>query len=275
MNFSKDKSEVVDLYPGLNTYGIGWTWGIATQAKVGDAWGNLVGTGYSRITEADVKAGTATADQIGGVKTSTGGRPLTAANQVIGNVTPDFLMGWRNDFNYKGVNFGFLLDYRKGGDIWSQSMSHGYSAGTAEYTVRNGVRERDIVAGVDVMTNERFYVLRDGKYVKNDVAVDAQTYFESYGNPEMYVFDGSFLKLRELYVSYEFPKSLLRKTKYFNRATVSLIATNVALLWVDKSNTLRLDPETGGVSSDSRGVGFEQGSVPGSRSIGLKVGLTF
>ncbi|MBR1596041.1 MAG: SusC/RagA family TonB-linked outer membrane protein, partial [Phocaeicola sp.] len=275
LNFAKDKSEVKELYPGLDTYGIGWSWGIATQAKVGDAWGNLVGTGYSRITEADVKAGTATTDQIGGVKTSTGGRPLTAANQVIGNVTPDFLMGWRNDFSYKGVNFGFLLDYRKGGDIWSQSMNHGYNAGTAEYTVRNGVRERDIVAGVDMMTNERFYVLRDGKYVKNDVKVDAQTYFESYGNPEMYVFDGSFLKLRELYVSYEFPKSLLRKTKYFNRATVSLIATNVALLWVDKSNTLRLDPETGGVSSDSRGVGFEQGAVPGSRSIGLKVGLTF
>ncbi|WP_206105982.1 hypothetical protein [Olivibacter sp. XZL3] len=49
----------------------------------------------------------------------------------------------------------------------------------------------------------------------------------------------------------------------------------MALLWVDKSNTMRLDPETGGVSSDSRGVGFEQASVPTSRSFGLKLGITF
>ena len=54
-----------------------------------------------------------------------------------------------------------------------------------------------------------------------------------------------------------------------------MIGTNLALLWVDKSNTMRLDPEAGGVSSDSRGVGFEQAGVPSSRSFGLKVGLTF
>jgi hypothetical protein len=38
---------------------------------------------------------------------------------------------------------------------------------------------------------------------------------------------------------------------------------------------LRIDPEAGGVSSDSRGVGFEQASTPMSRSFGLKLGLTF
>ncbi|MDD4115417.1 MAG: SusC/RagA family TonB-linked outer membrane protein, partial [Massilibacteroides sp.] len=65
INFSKDRSEVISLYPGLDYYGIGWTWGIATQARVGSKWGDLVGTGYDRITKKDVEEDNiATADQI-------------------------------------------------------------------------------------------------------------------------------------------------------------------------------------------------------------------
>ncbi|MDD4514588.1 SusC/RagA family TonB-linked outer membrane protein [Massilibacteroides sp.] len=276
LNFAKDKSKVVSLYSGLDTYQIGWTWGIATQARVGSTWGDLVGTGYSRITEDDVKANTASADQIGAIKVNANGKPTTASAQVIGNVTPDFLMGWRQDFNYKNLAFGFLLDLRIGGDIWSQSMSHSYSAGTAYVTAENGIREKDVIGGKDVQTDERF-VMEDasGNWVENTIKTNAYTWFNSYGTSETYVFDGSFLKLREVYLSYELPKAILNKTKYFKKATVSLIGTNLALLWVHSSNTLRLDPETGGVSSDSRGVGFEQASTPGSRSIGLKLGLTF
>ena len=43
----------------------------------------------------------------------------------------------------------------------------------------------------------------------------------------------------------------------------------------DAGNMPRIDPETGGVSSDTRGMGFEQASVPGSRSFGVKLNLTF
>lgn len=276
LNFSKDRSEVKSLYEGLNTYNIGWTWGIGTYATVGEKWGDLMGTGYNRVTEEDVTKGTATSDQIGAVKVNSSGAPYQASSQKLGNVTPDFLMGWRNDFAIKQFGFGIMFDLRIGGDIWSQTMNHGYTAGVAEYTVENGVRERAIVAGKDVMTQNR-YVMQDagGNWVENTIETDAQTWFEQYGVAEDYVFKGSYLKLRELYVSYEFPKRLLAQTRYFSRATISFVANNVALLWVDKSNTMRLDPEAGGVSSDSRGVGFEQASVPSSRSFGIKVGLTF
>lgn len=276
LNFSADRSKIVSLYPGLDTYQIGWVWGVATQARVGAKWGDLVGTGYSRITPEDVTKNLATADQVGAIKLNPNGKPLTASGAVIGNVTPDYLLGWRQDFSYKNVAFGFLLDLRVGGDIWSQTMSHGYSAGTAYETARNGIRERSIVAGKDVQTNERFVVEdENGKWVENTKEVDAYTWFNANGTSETYVFDGSFLKLREVYISYDIPRNVLSKTKYFKNATVSLVGTNLALLWVHSSNTLRLDPETGGVSSDSRGVGFEQSSTPGSRSIGLKLGLTF
>jgi len=265
INYGKDRSKIIELYPELdiNTYGIGWTWGIATQARKGEKWGALVGDAYDR-------------DETGAIKVTQTGLIARKSSQIIGNVTPDFLGGWRNEFSYKNLSFGFLFDLRVGGDIWSQSMSHSYTAGTAAITAENGIRERAIVAGVDVMKDERF-VMNDGNgnWVKNTIETDALTWFESGGVAEMYVFDGSYLKLREANLTYVVPSSVLRKFKNISRATISIIGSNLALLWVHDSNTLRLDPEVGGVSSDARGVGFEQASTPNSRSFGLKLGLTF
>lgn len=276
LNFAKDKSMVVSLYPGLDKYDLGWTWGVATQAKVGEKWGAIVGEGYSRITSKDVEAGTANASQLGMIKVNSNSAPAKLSAQVIGNVTPDFLLGWRHDFAYKQFGFGFMLDLRIGGDLYSQSMNHGYAAGTAGVTAENGIRERPIVAGKDVMT-ENQYVMKDadGNWVENTIETNAQNWFRDYGCSEDWIFDGSFLKLREAYISYEVPQSFLAKTKYINKATVSVIATNLALLWVHSSNKLRIDPEAGGVTSDSYGVGFEQSSTPAPRSFGIKLGLTF
>lgn len=276
-NFSKDNSKVVELYPemDLNAYQIGWTWGVATQAVEGEKWGSLVGTGFARISQDDVKKGTATADQIGSIKVNSRGLAQTQSAVNFGNVTPDFLLNWRNDFSIKDFSFGFLLDLRIGGDLWSQTMAHSYSAGVSNVTAENGIRERAIVGGVDVMTDEKF-VMQDagGNWVANNIETDAYSWFKN-DVKEYYTFDGSFLKLREAYVSYTFPKNWMARTKYISAATVSLIGNNLALLWVHKSNKMRLDPEAGGVSSDSRGVGFEQAAVPSSRSFGLKLNLTF
>lgn len=277
LNFSKDNSKVIELYPelGLDTYGIGWTWGIATQARAGEKWGSLVGTGFNRVTQEDVTAGTATADQIGAIKVNSNGLAQTESAKVFGNVTPDFLMNWRHDFTIKNWQFGFLLDLRVGGDIWSQTMAHSYTAGTSIVTAEDGIRERNIIGGVDVMADERF-VMQDasGNWVKNTIETDAYSWFKN-DVSEYYTFDGSYLKLREAYISYTFPKEWMAKTRYISNATVSLIGNNLWLMWVHSSNKMRLDPETGGVSSDSRGVGFEQAAVPSSRSFGLKVNLTF
>jgi len=269
VNFSKDKNKVVELYPelDLNDLRLGWTWGISNMASVGRPWGTLVGPGYDRVEDGPMK---------GAIKVGTNGlvsKPLDA--QAIGNVVPDFLASMRNDFTIKDFRFGFMLDFRKGGDIWSQTMSHGYTTGIAEITAIDGIRERAIIAGKDVMKNERFAMKVGDNWVENTIETSAQDWYENGGIAEMYVFDGSFLKLREAYITYNLPKHLYSRLKGIKRAHVSLTGTNLALLWVHKTNTMRLDPEGGGVSSDSRGVGFEQASVPNSRSIGLKLGFTF
>ena len=279
VNFSRDRSKVVELYPGLEKYQMGWTWGYGTFATAGGNWGDIRGTGTAKVTEADVEAGTATADQIGAIKVSASGLAARESDVIVGNINPDFLMGWRNDFSYKELSFGAMFDLRIGGDIWSQTMSHSYCAGLAAYTVdgdTGNVRERPIVAGVDVYS-DRAWVMKDasGKWVTNTIETNAQDFFESGITGDLAVFKGSYLKLRELYITYQLPKSLMNRAKYIKRATISAIAGNVALLWVDSTNKLRIDPETGGVASDTRGMGFEQASVPSSRSFGFKLNLTF
>ena len=90
-------------------------------------------------------------------------------------------------------------------------MSHSYTAGTSIVTAENGVRERAIVAGVDVMDDERF-VMQDanGNWVTNTIKTDAYSWFKN-DVAEYYTFDGSFLKLREAYISYTFPKAWRRR----------------------------------------------------------------
>src|SRR5690606_40928483 len=83
-----------------------WTWGIANQARKGERWGTLVGGGYDRVEEGPMA---------GAIKVNNRGLVVNKAAQNIGNVTPDFLASWRNDFRYNDFSFGFLLDLRVGG----------------------------------------------------------------------------------------------------------------------------------------------------------------
>ena len=90
----------------------------------------------------------------------------------------------------------------------------------------------------------------------------------------MSVFDGSYLKLREAHITYKFPQSILKKTKFIRDAHVSLVGNNLALLWVHDSNLTHMDPESTTGSGNSS-VGYESNAYPPSRSFGLKVGVTF
>jgi TonB-linked SusC/RagA family outer membrane protein len=280
VNFAQSKSKIVELapdFPELKAAQVGWTWGIPNQALLGEEWGVLVTTGLDRVTQEDIDNGVVgSGAKLNDVKVAGSGLVRSKSGEIIAHVTPKFLGGWRNDFSYKNFSASFFLDLRVGGEIWSQTMAHSYSAGSSIVTVENGIRERMILPGRDVMTDERF-VMQDesGNWVPNTIEVTAYDWFNHGGNNQMYVFDGSFLKLREAYISYEIPSSALAKTKFISKANVALIGSNLWLIWVHKTNTMRIDPETGGVSSDTRGIGYEQSAVPNARNIGLKLSITF
>lgn len=262
-NWSKDKSRIDELYSDpvtgqkLDAYKIGSSWSCKNYAMVGKSWGTLVGTGYVYNEDGSILV--------------ENGMPKYETGKEIGNVTPDWLAGWSNEFTYKDWSFGFLLDFRKGGDVYSISQAFGSQTGIYDYTAAGDIRENGVIAGKNVLTDKVFKTA-DGKI--NDVAVNAEDFFANfYTICQMSVFDGSYLKLREAHLSYTFPKSLL-KNSFIKSAKISLVGTNLALLWVHSSNLTHLDPEstTGSGNGD---VGFESNAYPPSRSFGLKVGLTF
>jgi hypothetical protein len=87
------------------------------------------------------------------------------------------------------------------------------------------------------------------------------------------VMDGSFIKLRELSLGYDIPGKIAKKVGFYS-ARFSLVCRNVALLYVDKSNDVHIDPETG-FGTGNAGVGYEQMQIPTARSIGFKLALSF
>jgi len=265
LNWAKDKSKIVELYTdpvtgqSLESYRFYFNgFNASTYAMKGETWGSIVGTGYVYNDDGSILV--------------ENGMPVSQSSQVVGDVTPDWLAGLRNEFTYKDWTLGFLLDFRKGGDVYSLSQAFGSYTGIYDYTAKGDIRENGVIAGKNVLTDKVFKTA-DGKI--NDVAVNAEDFFGNYYSiVEMAVIDGSFLKLREAYITYTFPKSIMAKTKFIGGARVSLIGTNLALLWTHKSNLNSLDPESTR-HSGNEGVGMETNSVPPSRSIGLKVGLTF
>jgi TonB-linked SusC/RagA family outer membrane protein len=277
LNWSKDKSEIVDLYTDpvtkqpLASYYIGSQWSTYVQARPGEPWGVIVGTGMVR-RESD-----------NAIIVNANGFPRLKSNMILGNVNPDWLAGIRNEFSYKAVSFGFLVDFRKGGDIFSVSQMFGAYSGLLGFTADGEIRRDGLVLGKDFLADEKVVkiVTLDGTDVQksvfadNDVRIGAQDFFESfYSNRELAIYDGSYIKLREFHLSYTLPQKFFSSINLIKSGTVSLVGSNVAILWRHKSNISGIDPETT-VTAGNDGVGLESTSYPPSRSMGVKLNFTF
>jgi TonB-linked SusC/RagA family outer membrane protein len=201
----------------------------------------------------------------------------SASNNVIGNATPDWLGGINNSFRYKDFTLSFLIDVRKGGDIFSLDTYYGMATGL--YDVTAGLNDlghdlRDHVAnGGGVILPG---VTADGKpnttRVNGDVA--GETLFGLFGyyrNPaKKFVYDGSYVKLRELTLTYSLPSSILTNTKVFKGIDVSLFGRN---LWIIHKNMPYSDPEE--LLSSGNIQGYQSGAYPTTRTIGVNVKFKF
>jgi len=259
VRWSKNENVVTELYGDLEKYQLATAWSLTTEARPGADWGVMMGYAFLR-------------DANGSIIVDGGIPQRTATTVEVGNTTPDFVYGFTNNFEYKGVSLGIHIDGRKGGDIFSVSKMFGLYSGVLEETAEGDIREVGVIAGENVMTDETF-VNEDGS--TNTTVVAANDFFaNAYKLHEMSIIDGSYIKLREVSLGYSLPKSLLGKTKVIDGVNISIFARNVALLWVHESNDVRIDPETG-FGIGNAGVGFEQYQLPTSRTIGFKVIANF
>ena len=249
-NYNKNTSRVDELAPGLSLITVpGGTWSTALQARVGEAYGALFGPSFKR-------------DSATGSLLLSGGFPQKGASKVLGNVNPNWVGGWSNEFHYKTLSLNTLLDIRKGGQSFSVGNMWGTYAGTLNASL-NG-REVDwdkpglVVKGIDEATGKA-----------NTINVTAEDYNHSiYPVVEPYIYDSGFIKLREMRLSWEVPSRLSAKARV-SQLNVALVGRNLAT-WTKYPN---YDPENA-TNAGNGGQGFEMGSLPTTKSLGINLTIT-
>jgi len=253
LSFGANKNTVVSLVEGLDSYTLtsGWS-GLQIKASPGEAFG-LYGTAWERDPDGNI------------VYDAANGRRKVVTDQRLGNIYPDWTLGINNSFSYKGISLSFLVDIRQGGVIYSSTTGSLRTSGLGKETLehRDGVF---IPEGVNKNA--------DGSYTPNTKAVNVQDYWldaASTSNTEGNVFDASFIKLREITMSYELPKSLISKT-FISSASFGIEGRN---LWIIKDHVPHIDPEVNFFGSSLTGEGVEFQSVPSTRSIGFNIKLNF
>ena len=260
-NFSKNVSEIKELAPNVEIYDLTGAdydqFGVAILAEVGGRFGDIYANkAYLR-------------DPVTGERIiSEQGLPIEDPDgrKKIGNFQPDFLLGWGHSITYKNFTFSALLDYRKGGDIFSFSNSLAAANGNS-FQTRDDRLQWYAGAGGYVAQG----VTQDGAV--NTTEVDPQTYWQNVGGrgslyAEEFLYDGSFLKLRELTLGYSFPKRFLDNS-FINSLRVSLVGRN---LFIIHSNTEGFDPEATFNSGNAQGI--EALAIPSTRSMGMNVNIT-
>ena len=301
INFTRNRSLVESINNNPNdtiTISLGGFEGSDIRAVEGQPYGMFYGEKWLRDKSGNIVIST---------DPSTGpvGYPAMAPTTgPIGNPNPDFLAGWRNTFTYKGLSVSALLDIKKGGIIWNGTLGAMSSYGTSKNT-EYGRMDSVIFGGNMVLADgsevedgrysEMFkgavygklddngnvvYTDKSGNTVTSPVENTTKVKFgESWyrtgygsgfnGPAELYVEDGSFVRLRELSLSYELNKNWLDKSP-IKGVSIGISGRNL-FLWTKYRG---VDPETSLVGSRNA-QGLDYFNMPNTRSMGFSLNMKF
>ena len=292
LNYGANSSKVVKLDDeGLITSYQLYSSGIQILASVGEAYGTLFGTSYVR-------------DANGNVVVDANGLPkISTTNKTLGKFTPDWTGGISNTFSYRSLSLSFLIDASVGGSIFSNTNKTGKYTGV----LANTLSGRDAEHGglwyyTDAMGNNvrlpespSYSVSSDGLYYaqvngqstrvyqdgimvegvtesgsKNEEVVSAEKYYHRiYSIAEANVYDASYVKLREVALSYRLPRLWTQKL-HLQEASVTLTGRN---LWTIYKSVHNIDPESALTTGNAQGV--EAYSLPTTRSFGVNLSVKF
>ena len=271
LNWSNPKSKVLALASGVQNVTLGsFQGGVTINAALGEDYGTIKGTDFVYDSNGNpILAATGS---------SAGKYMKTNSNAVIGNMQADWFGSAINKFTYKNFGLSFQVDWKQGGDIFSLDQYYGQDTGLYPGTVflndlGNPVRNPLANGGGLILPG----VINTGtadnpNYVKNNIRIDAASTgafgYEAYP-AKQFVYDATYIKLREVALSYTLPKALLKKT-YINGATFSLVGNN---LWIIKKNLPYADPESGFAAGNVQG--YQSSVLPTTRTVSLNVKLNF
>ncbi|HEX2975885.1 MAG TPA: SusC/RagA family TonB-linked outer membrane protein [Bacteroidales bacterium] len=275
INWARNRNKVVALQEGIENLQIAaLQGGVTINARVGEPYGAIQGTDYVYQNGKRVVL-------------PTGYYQLSPTSDIVlGNINPDWTGGLQNTFRFKDLSLSFLLDMQQGGDIFSLDLWYGMATGLYQETVYtndlgNPVRDPVIpirdpgtgaITGYDPASGGVVLdgVLADGTPNTRRVPGNDYRVFGYARNPNRaFVYDASFVKLREVSLTYNFPRTLLANT-FIGGASLSFIGSN---LWIIHKNLPHADPE----ASQSAGniQGWQSGVMPSTRNFGFSLNLQF
>ncbi len=228
----------------------GGQWYATVEAREGYPYGVIVGTSMERTESGEI--------------IFENGLPVVGDEKVLGDVQPDWTGGINLGVSYKSLSFNTLVDAKIGGDVYSMTTTWGRTSGILKETLEG--RETGIV-GDGVMMDE------NGNYVPNNVVVSAENFNHNVYSADLVepsVFDASYVKLRQISLSYNLPKSWV-SVLGLQGVNVALIGRNLAILY---KKVPHIDPETAFDSSNGF-QGMEFGQLPSARSFGFSLNVKF
>ncbi|MEZ4964732.1 MAG: SusC/RagA family TonB-linked outer membrane protein [Saprospiraceae bacterium] len=258
-NFTRNKNEVTKLADGVDEINIESAFNdIGSYAIVGQPYGALYATRWARTPD-------------GQLYIQSNGIPLLdPLRGNVGNPYPDWTAGIRNIFEIYGVGISALLDIRQGGDLWNGTYARLNRFGT---TLASADRDRTyVIEGVKLTGfDDDGNPLTDG--TANDIEISANSYYSNFAGDggaaavEQTVQEGSWVRLRELTLSYNIPL----QSKYVQGISVFATGRN---LWLSTDYT-GVDPETSLTGAGSNVGGFDYFNMPSTKSYILGVNLSF
>jgi hypothetical protein len=288
INWSTNDNTVVSLFGDSESLLLGSVQGgVNMTARVGQSYGTLEGTQY-------VRAGGDGAPLVYDWSSSRGGaRYYTGDVGVIGNVQADWRGGINNAISYKNIRLSALVDAQMGGNFFSLDTYYGYGTGVYDFQAGTNAAGNPIRTNVEdgggLTFEEVAYLGIETPQQWDGVTVDADgnpvgtenstpMWMNDYGNAmgwalggpkEMHIHDASFVKLREVALTYTLPTSALAGLPVAG-VDVSFIGRNLAILY---KNTPWSDPEAGLAAGNLQG--YQSGAYPTLREVGVNLRVKF
>lgn len=264
LNYTRNRSNVIELSESLKDgYLINSAYDVDFLAKIGKPLGVFEGPDYER-------------DSKGRIVVNAQGIPVSAAEKVeYGNSEADYRLGIKNEFTFKGLTLGGNIDIRQGGLMYTYTSDINYFVGNATQTTYNDRQPFVVPNSVQEVGTDKN---GDPIYAENSTPIAMKDFSDYYNNntnrplSRESLVDRSFVKLRDLYISYELPKKWFTKLS-LSSVNVGLIGKNL-LLWTAKDNNF-VDPESSTWGSDLESEFGEFAVGPSIRSYSVSLKITY
>jgi len=289
INWSTNNNTVVELFGDSESLLLGSVQGgVQMTARVGEAYGTLEGTQFVR------DGGTGAPLVYDWASSRGGARYYTGESGVIGNIQADWRGGINNAFSYKNIRLSALIDMQMGGDFFSLDTYYGYGTGVYDFSAGTNAAGNPIRSNVEdgggLTWDEVAHLGIEGVRQWDGTTLDADgnpsgttenttpMWMNDYGNvlgwalggpKEMHIHDASFVKLREVAMTYTLPTSALGDLPIAG-VDISLTGRNLAILW---KNTPYSDPEAGLSAGNLQG--YQSGAYPTLREVGVSLRVKF